>query len=1155
MSVRLTLGSAIAVAMLLAACGGEGGGSNQQVGQFIDDPVGGLTYSCTSTSSAQSIVGITDTNGHFNYLTGQTCTFKVGNITLGALSNIPSDGKVTPQDVAGVARSATAAPSALAIAQFLQSLNDGSESGRIVIPAATTTALSSVAAVTLVSSSGAVSQSDLQTIVANVPGKTLVSPSTARSALEAQITSGMVATSSGAISSSAPVVLNSITVSAAASSKAAGLTEQMIATGYYSDGSSKDITNLASWSSSDTSTATVSTSGLAQGLKKGSATITANLTPAGSTTAVRGSLIQTTTDAVLQSIAITNSANPPAGLTDQLTATGIYSDGTTKNLTTSVTWTSSNSSTLTVDASTGLVTGVAKGSALVTARDEISEISGNYTETVVDPTLTNIVISYVESGLTTIKQGANIALKAIATFSNNTVQTVSSLVNWLITPANNSDGAGSVAVAINGALDAILTATKIGDISLSSNYLNKFSNSLSLSVAPVSISGTVAMGAPMAFGAVEIYDARGQLAGIAVTNASGVYSLSNIDMTRFTAPFTIKAVGQVGDSTTTLVSVSTGGIANVNQLTNAIAANLSTNGNPTSLTSGNSLTSTSISNAVSAYASALSNVISTMNATTNLIGGTFNSSYDALLDNVTAQVLPSGQVALATSEGQALTDLLGATTNGVVASTSLNSTQITAGQLPTASAASSLPAPTAALSAASLEMLRTQLNTCFAQAAASRATQSTVSPSSSPSWSALSTVCSDLATSDFKHNGYYWLDSTSGCSSNNAYCLGMFGYMLTNSTYDSIQFVTPTHIRPIAINKWYVKFPVKYSDGSIAQFGDAAVANYMVVTYNTMDGKYRFSGNQRDVPSYAEPVVQKIKNINTNAVRYETGLNLFVSAYNSRSLSTIGSKKYVTQAVVKGRGLPASGITFANKVNRNPATYPAVGVGSNTASTYNVCGGVLNVEFPSVIPSSGPYLSTTPNAAGCAGVIRLNYVDEPTGSYPMLAGVPSSLANWSSSAWLDDTGLNSIKNGEPYTFELTLNDGSVITYVNRISYPMMDTASVKLVKYPNITNTDFAAFNGSLAGNTTYTASWDQLDTSQVFSAALYWSKGVSSMSNNKLPVGVRSQVLNCTNTGSPACQTASSWISTGASPDSGILQVRSRTFDGLQIFSQLRQY
>ena len=167
---------AIWSSMVIAGCGFDDAAPASLTGQFIDDPVSGLTYSCTNGTKTNS--GTTGPQGEFTYLRDQTCTFSVGKVTLGTMSNIPPDGKVTPQDVAGVSRTATSAPSAVAIAQFLQTLNDGSTSGKIVIPTDTTTAFnaSGVTAVTLASSSGAISQTDLSNLVTTaLPAKTLVS--------------------------------------------------------------------------------------------------------------------------------------------------------------------------------------------------------------------------------------------------------------------------------------------------------------------------------------------------------------------------------------------------------------------------------------------------------------------------------------------------------------------------------------------------------------------------------------------------------------------------------------------------------------------------------------------------------------------------------------------------------------------------------------------------------------------------------------------------------------------------------------------------------------------------------------------------------------------------------------------------------------------
>jgi outer membrane protein assembly factor BamB len=71
--------------------------------------------------------------------------------------------------------------------------------------------------------------------------------------------------------------------------------------------------------------------------------------------------------ASLASIAVTPSnATVANGQTRQMTATGTYSNATTQDLTTQVTWSSSDTSKATVS-STGLVTGVAYGSATITA--------------------------------------------------------------------------------------------------------------------------------------------------------------------------------------------------------------------------------------------------------------------------------------------------------------------------------------------------------------------------------------------------------------------------------------------------------------------------------------------------------------------------------------------------------------------------------------------------------------------------------------------------------------------------------------------------------------------------------------------------------------------------------------------------------------------
>jgi hypothetical protein len=69
--------------------------------------------------------------------------------------------------------------------------------------------------------------------------------------------------------------LQSISVTPANPSVAVGATQQFTATGTYSDGSTANLTNQATWASSTTARATINSSGLATGVSAGSTTITA----------------------------------------------------------------------------------------------------------------------------------------------------------------------------------------------------------------------------------------------------------------------------------------------------------------------------------------------------------------------------------------------------------------------------------------------------------------------------------------------------------------------------------------------------------------------------------------------------------------------------------------------------------------------------------------------------------------------------------------------------------------------------------------------------------------------------------------------------------------------------------------------------------------
>jgi hypothetical protein len=173
-------------------------------------------------------------------------------------------------------------------------------------------------------------------------------------------------------------ILISISLSPSSASIGLGATEQFTATGRYSDGSSQTLTSSATWTSSSSAIATVS-AGLATTLAQGSTTIKA------SSGTISGSATLDVTAPALVSITLTP-ANPSVsiGMTEQFTATGIYTNNSTQNLTDSVTWTSSATSIASINA-TGLATGVSAGDATMSA--SLGSISGSTVVTVVQSTV------------------------------------------------------------------------------------------------------------------------------------------------------------------------------------------------------------------------------------------------------------------------------------------------------------------------------------------------------------------------------------------------------------------------------------------------------------------------------------------------------------------------------------------------------------------------------------------------------------------------------------------------------------------------------------------------------------------------------------------------------------------------------------------------
>jgi hypothetical protein len=254
-------------------------------------------------------------------------------------------------------------------------------------------------------------------------------------------TSTITATANGVSGSTVVTVtgvsLVSISITPNAPTVAKGIVVPFTATGTYSDSSSQNLTTIVTWSSSDTATAIISNAlgsqGLASTVNAGTSTITATY---GSITA---STLLTVSPATLVSIAVTPT-NPSIakGTTQQFAATGTYTDNSTQDITTAVTWASTSTAVGTVSnvtGSQGLATGIALGDTTIraTLSNSSASVSGATNLHVTNETLVAIGITPSNP---TIAKGTDRQFVATGTYTDNSTQNLTATVTW-----NSSDNA------------------------------------------------------------------------------------------------------------------------------------------------------------------------------------------------------------------------------------------------------------------------------------------------------------------------------------------------------------------------------------------------------------------------------------------------------------------------------------------------------------------------------------------------------------------------------------------------------------------------------------------------------------------------------------------------------------------------------------------
>ena len=189
---------------------------------------------------------------------------------------------------------------------------------------------------------------------------------------------------------------------------------------YYTDGTNMDVTMSSDWTSSNTTVATVinssSSTGLVSPKAAGTTTITAKYTENGTTYTSTSAV--TVTGASLTSVTVTpTSTSVGVNDTAQIAVTAHYSDSSSKVVTSSSTYSSSNTGVATVS-STGLITGKAGGSATITSSYKDGSVTKTATTAVTvttSPTYVGGTFRVSPSVVTDLKVGETRAFRFYVT--------------------------------------------------------------------------------------------------------------------------------------------------------------------------------------------------------------------------------------------------------------------------------------------------------------------------------------------------------------------------------------------------------------------------------------------------------------------------------------------------------------------------------------------------------------------------------------------------------------------------------------------------------------------------------------------------------------------------------------------------------------------
>ncbi|WP_318499948.1 Ig-like domain-containing protein [Photobacterium leiognathi] len=233
-------------------------------------------------------------------------------------------------------------------------------------------------------------------------------------------------------------VIEKILVTPALVNLAQGQPEQLTVMAVYSDDTTADITDSVDWSIANTSIINITKTGVITGIEQGNTTLQAMLNGI-----VSNQVDINVSDAVLEEIVVTPaSVNLARGQLQHLTATAVYSDDTTADMTENVAWLPydmNDNSVANVNA-IGVVKGLEQG------KMKIKAVIGGISSKPVDINVSDAVLEkiLVEPASVDLARGQLQHLTAMAVYSDDTTADMTENVVWRPYDINDDNNVASV---------------------------------------------------------------------------------------------------------------------------------------------------------------------------------------------------------------------------------------------------------------------------------------------------------------------------------------------------------------------------------------------------------------------------------------------------------------------------------------------------------------------------------------------------------------------------------------------------------------------------------------------------------------------------------------------------------------------------------------